>query len=188
MQIKYFCVQGTTITYEFSRKNVKNINIRIRSNGSICVSAPMRTSFNQVERFMQEKSEWILTNREKMFKNACIEFKNYSTEVCLAEFSDISDTFFPIFKEVLKNEKPTLKVRTMKTRWGGCNPSKKTITLNTRLMDVPKSAREYVILHEYVHFVHPNHQKPFHDLMAQLMPDYKQRRALLKCNFSQEEK
>ena len=47
-------------------------------------------------------------------------------------------------------------------------------------MGKPRAALEYVVLHEYVHFLHPNHQAGFHAEMARLMPDYLARRALLK--------
>ena len=68
----------------------------------------------------------------------------------------------------------------MKSRWGSCNPGKRVITLNKRLLSYPPEALEYVVLHEYVHFLHPNHQKGFYELLGRLMPDYAQRRALLK--------
>ena len=38
---------------------------------------------------------------------------------------------------------------------------------------------EYVVCHELVHFVHPNHSKAFYDCLATFLPDWKQRRARL---------
>jgi predicted metal-dependent hydrolase len=68
----------------------------------------------------------------------------------------------------------------MKTRWGTCNYIKKVITLNTRLFNFNKNIIEYVIMHEYVHFLHANHGKYFHEEMQKRMPDYKERRKILK--------
>ena len=44
----------------------------------------------------------------------------------------------------------------------------------------PREAVEYVILHEYLHFWYPDHGKYFHQAFDRLMPDNRQRRALLR--------
>ena len=90
-----------------------------------------------------------------------------------------SDRIYPLFARLLP-EKPELRVRWMKSRWGVCCPAKNRITLNKQLMGKPRAAMEYVVLHEYVHFLHPDHQAGFHAEMAKWMPDYRERRKLLK--------
>ena len=39
----------------------------------------------------------------------------------------------------------------MKTKWGSCNPVRRTIRLNTELVKKPKDLLEYVIVHETPH-------------------------------------
>ena len=53
------------ITYELNRKRVKNLNIRIRTDGSVSVSANSRVSVKEIERFMQEKAECIVNAIDK---------------------------------------------------------------------------------------------------------------------------
>ena len=53
------------ITYELNRKRVKNLNIRIRTDGSVCVSANSRVTITEIECFMQEKAECILNAVDK---------------------------------------------------------------------------------------------------------------------------
>lgn len=74
---------------------------------------------------------------------------------------------------------PKIKFRTMKSRWGSCIPAKMQITFNTRLLHCPKAFIEYVVLHELVHFIKPDHSKEFYTLISYYMPDYKKRIALL---------
>ena len=45
----------------------------------------------------------------------------------------------------------------------------------------PEAAREYVVVHELCHLVYMNHSKDFYALLAKILPDYKERRALLKA-------
>ncbi len=104
---------------------------------------------------------------------------SYTDEECQRVFGEVSDRIYPLFAAYLPAQ-PALRVRWMKSRWGVCHVAKNYITLNKQLMGKPRAALEYVVLHEYVHFLHPNHQAGFHAEMARLMPDYLARRALLK--------
>lgn len=75
---------------------------------------------------------------------------------------------------------PQLKIRDMKSRWGSCTPMKQSITLNKKLIHYPLEFIEYVVLHEFVHFIQPNHSKTFYYIIENYMPDYKQRIALVE--------
>lgn len=52
--------------YEFERKKVRNINMRIRPDGSIYVSAPKSVSDKAVERFMVSKKDFIIDSINKV--------------------------------------------------------------------------------------------------------------------------
>ena len=41
-------------------------------------------------------------------------------------------------------------VQRMKTKWGSCNPSARTIRLNTDLAKKPRECLEYIVVHELV--------------------------------------
>lgn len=51
---------GKSFIYEYERKRVKNINLRIRSDGSIYVSAPRYVSNSEVEAFLEKKKDFII--------------------------------------------------------------------------------------------------------------------------------
>lgn len=79
----------------------------------------------------------------------------------------------------LKTPEPTLRLRTMRSRWGSCQVHTGAITLNRRLLAAPPECIDYVVLHELCHCVQPDHSPAFHQLMTARMPDWKARRALL---------
>lgn len=79
---------------------------------------------------------------------------------------------------------PSLKIRTMKTRWGSCTPGKNTVTLNRRLLEAPRSCIEYVVMHELCHFIYPDHSRRFYALLSSLMPDWPKRKKLLEETVS----
>lgn len=167
------------VEYTLERKRVRNLNLRIASDGSVRVSAPPKMPQKDIEAFLTLKSDWIYKHRQSVLQRQNLP-PQHTKQECLELFTQISEQIFPLFSSLLGGKRPTLRVREMKTRWGVCNTVTKTITLNTRLADKPMAAIEYVVLHEYVHFLHPNHQEGFHAEMARLMPDYKQRRRLLR--------
>jgi predicted metal-dependent hydrolase len=70
---------------------------------------------------------------------------------------------------------PTLKIRAMKSRWGSASPSG-SITLNLRLIHVPKKLINYVILHELCHLKEMNHSSQFYDLLSRILPSWEQYR------------
>jgi predicted metal-dependent hydrolase len=70
-------------------------------------------------------------------------------------------------------------IQRMKTRWGGCNPDKGNIRLNSELGKKPVECLEYILVHELIHLLEPTHNERFHALLRQHMPTWKERRQLL---------
>jgi len=70
-------------------------------------------------------------------------------------------------------------VRDQKTRWGSCS-RRGTISLNWRLIQMPASVRDYIILHELAHLRHMNHSSRFWLEVERLCPDYPAAKCWLK--------
>jgi len=73
---------------------------------------------------------------------------------------------------------PTIRIRNMRSRWGSCS-SDGRVTLNLKLAMTPEAAIDYVVMHELCHLVHHDHSKRYYALLAQCMPDWRERRSLL---------
>ena len=74
-------------------------------------------------------------------------------------------------------------MRQMKTQWANCKVSDtriQTLTFSYNLAFAPIEAIEYVVVHELCHFIHPNHSGAFYAEVEKVLPDWKQRRELLK--------
>lgn len=102
----------------------------------------------------------------------------YLDEQCRSIFGEIILETYPIFQKY-GVPMPELRIRNMETRWGSCLAKKEIVTLNKRLLEAPRNCIEYVVMHEFCHFVHPNHSKQFYAFLTMLMPDWKQRKETL---------
>ena len=59
-------IDTETLSYTLERKAVRRINLRVRRDGSIGVSAPVRVPIAVIERFLSEHTEWIRAARERV--------------------------------------------------------------------------------------------------------------------------
>lgn len=75
---------------------------------------------------------------------------------------------------------PRITLKYMTSRWGSCTPSRSHISLSLRLIHFPPECLEYVMVHEYCHFLVGNHSKDFYREVEKLMPDYRKALAKLK--------
>lgn len=227
------CEDGD-IPYLLTRKSVKNVNLRIKPEGKVLVSANNSVPTDFIDAFIEKKQRYIFSalskyeEKKKLFQsvpNRYVSGESYDLlgkslrlkveankeenvytdgvyiflrvkdkddfrhkEIMMSKWLKQYQT--TVFEELLQEkyllfEKygvtyPTLKIRNMTSRWGSCQPKKGIITLNSKLIEAPRNCIEYVILHELVHFIHPNHSRQFWNFVAMMMPDWKERKEELE--------
>ncbi|MDF2865220.1 MAG: hypothetical protein K0R72_29 [Clostridia bacterium] len=79
--------------------------------------------------------------------------------------------------------RPKLKIRKMRSRWGSCNKSKNIVTINYELVKFSKDCLNYVMLHELIHFLVSGHNKLFYSYLSDLMPDWKEKKKILNEKY-----
>ena len=72
-----------------------------------------------------------------------------------------------------------IHLRTMTKKWASISTNGR-LTLNTQLLKLPEALSEYVIVHELVHILVPNHSKLFKGYMSAYLPDWENRQKCLK--------
>lgn len=177
---------GRVIPYELERKQVKNINLRIRPDGSVHVSASRRHTSKQIEALFTANEQMILRSLDKaeLLREKASSIKQVSRaaegKLCEAVISGFCRKYYPSFAAACKGRMPEIRYRRMKSRWGSCAPKPGVLTFNTRLAYVPEQCTEYVVVHEFCHFLYPNHSAKFYAAVAALLPDWKSRREELR--------
>ena len=54
------------ISFELRRKRVKNINLRVRADGSVCVSVPYHVAYAKADEFVKANGRFIFSALEKL--------------------------------------------------------------------------------------------------------------------------
>jgi len=75
-----------------------------------------------------------------------------------------------------------LIVRDLGRRWGSCTSASGRVRLHWAVIQMPAPVAEYVLVHELVHLVEPNHSSAFWDGVERLLPDYRERKAWLRTH------
>lgn len=178
--IKEIRLRDKTLKYDLQRKNVKNINLRIKPDGTVNVSAGKRVPQTVIDNFILSKSEFIFGALEKHVRIKALPQKPYfaENEIC-GVIIGMCEKAYPYF-EKLGVKYPEIKFRRMVSQWGNCHPKKGVLTFNINLMYAPPECIEYVVAHEFTHFLVPDHSGRFYAELSKVMPDWKLRRQRLK--------
>lgn len=166
-------------TYTLTRKKVKNLNLRIRTGGEIHISIPPRCPVQQADDFLREKSRWILDALRRREEREIEPLPLAAPEEQARLLHEALVRVYPLVQP-FGVAFPALKLRALKSQWGNCHWAQGYITLNIALARCPEELRDYVALHELVHFLHHDHGPGFYARMDELMPDWQQRRRALK--------
>ncbi len=74
-----------------------------------------------------------------------------------------------------------IHLREMRQKWASISTNGR-LTLNTELLNLPEALTEFVIVHELVHLIVPNHGKLFKGYMSTYLPDWEKRQQRLNMN------
>ncbi len=225
--MKRFIRMGTReLVYELERKNIKNINLRIRESGIVYVSAPLYVSEKVIEEFVLLHADWIFLHLDRIINvdleelfslkdggNITILGEKYilniesgDNNICgidgnklTVSLPDPNNTdsvkklIYALCEHILKEtldpicidvyEKyfenigipyPEIRIRKMKARWGSCHTQNNVIVFNKALIFVPKKCVEYVVCHEFTHFIHADHSPNFYNALGMIFPCWKE--------------
>ena len=167
--------------YTLVRSKRKTVALQINAEGELIVRAPMLYSERKIKKLIEKHREWIENKKEES-----IERKRNHPELLKEEsaaYKKQAKALLPAltkkFAAVMGVEYGTVKITSAQKRFGSCS-GKNNICYSYILMQYPIEAIEYVVVHELAHTVHHDHSRAFYDMIAEYLPDYKQREKLLK--------
>jgi predicted metal-dependent hydrolase len=76
-----------------------------------------------------------------------------------------------------------IQIRPMQTKWASVSTTGR-MTFDVGLLTLPKELGEFVIVHELVHLLVPNHGKVFKSFMHAYLPDWEIREKQLQVQYA----
>lgn len=173
-------------SYQIIRSKRRTMTLEICPDGQLIVRAPLRLSETKINRFVEEKSQWILKNLEKIQQR---ETEKESVEkLSPSERKQLQDKACQVFPaRVAYYAKKTgvtygqITLRQQKTRWGSCSAAG-NLNFNWLLILAPPEILDYVVVHELCHRKEMNHSEAFWKEVEKVLPDYRERKRWLKDN------
>ncbi len=145
---------GKTYPIRYEQSNV--VSLRLEEDALYCCGIqPNDARFSNL--FYHEAAKWMIPYLRTYRKQ-------WDKEIC----------------EVYQKPYPKMTLKYMTSRWGSCTPARSHIRISVRLIHYPLECLQYVLLHEYVHLLVPNHSKQFYDTVERYMPDWKKAKERLK--------
>jgi len=169
-------------TYELIRSQRKTLALEITRDCRVLVRAPMYASREHIDRFVAQHADWIAKHLERQRQRA----QQLPLSPTAEEITALKEQARSILPEKVAywSQKtgltPTgLKITTARRRYGSCS-AKNSLCFSCFLMNCPEEAIDLVVVHELCHIREKNHGPRFYALLEKFLPDYIERKKLLK--------
>ena len=171
------------VEYTLIRSSRRTLGLEITADLRIVVRAPKRCSQRQITDFVARHEDWIRDHLAIQQRRAAAAAARAVTPEQEAELRRRAAEYIPArvarYAPVVGVVPTGVKITSAQKRFGSCN-GKNSLCFSWRLMQYPTEAIDYVVVHELCHIHHHNHSAAFWAAVARVMPDYKQRQALLR--------
>lgn len=169
------------MTYELIRSNRRSVALEITRDGRVLVRAPRRMPQRDIDAFVDKHRDWLRSHlaKQQAWQSAHPEPTAQEQQALTERAKTVLPQKVAHYAAVMGLQPTGITITSARTRFGSCSP-KNRLCFSWRLMAYPEEAIDYVVVHELAHIVHRNHGPDFYALIAAILPDYKQRRAMLK--------
>ena len=166
--------------YTIKYSNRRTVSLMIK-DGALIVKAPYGVSRRYLDKVVSDHALWVERSIERQKKKEA-KF-NYLTDEDVIRLREKAKIIIrdrvEYYSKIMGLNYGRITITSAKTRFGSCS-SKGNLSFSYRLMLYPDEAVDYVVVHELAHLREMNHSKNFYKIIEQVLPDYKERRKLLK--------
>ena len=167
--------------YTLIRAKRRTMSLQLDRDGRAVVRAPYGVKKEFIDRFVAEHEVWLARAREKQQNRRLAHPEPTAAErkALLAQAREYLPMRVDYWSGIMGLTPTVLKITSARTRFGSCS-GKNSLCFSWRLMQYPREAIDYVVVHELAHIRHHDHSAAFYRFIASVMPDHEARRALLR--------
>ena len=171
------------IEYTLIRSDRRTLGLEITPDLTVVVRAPRRCRQPDIDRFVAAHGDWIDRHLEVQRRRQAARAARQVTPEQEAELRRRAVEIIPqrvaVYAARMGVTPTGVRITGAQKRFGSCS-GKNSLCFSWRLMQYPMEAVDYVVVHELCHIQVRSHGPDFYALLAQYLPDYKERKKLLK--------
>jgi len=176
----------TPLSYTIVRSRRKTMALQVTRDGQVVVRCPMRVSEKTAREFAESHRDWIEEHCRQVQER--MEHRLVFTEQEVKEYRKKARAVLGektrVWAERMGVTYERIAIRQQVTRWGSCS-GKGNLNFHWMLVLMPEELQDYVVVHELAHRKEMNHSDRFWRLVAEQIPDYRERRKRLRNYESQ---
>ena len=169
------------VSYELIRSDRRTLALEVTADCRVVVRAPRRAGQKRIDAFVSAHGEWIEKHLalQRRRRDNHPEPTEGERETYIRRAKEILPGKVAQYAAVMGLYPAGISVTGARKRFGSCS-GKNRICFSWRLMQYPEEAIDYVVVHELAHILHKDHSQAFYACVARVLPDWRDRRALLK--------
>jgi predicted metal-dependent hydrolase len=183
MKKRKISLGGRDIEYTLKKiRNAKSVRLAIHADGRFVISAPKWYPMYVINKFIEEKSQWILDKIKNIDfvefeRRSILEEEKYRRSIGLARA--VVKSRLEFFNRHYGFSYNRVSIKNQKTCWGSCS-QKGNLNFNYNIINLSEEQRDYVIVHELCHLQELNHSRAFWNLVSKTTPQYRKIREELR--------
>lgn len=157
------------------------LRLEISCADGLVVTAPRRLELSAIEKFIRNKADWVIARLDYFLsrprhqslgqgRRDYLANKEAARALVMSKLKQLNEYYGFSYKQI--------KIKNQKSRWGSCS-RRGNMNFNYKIGQLPETLADYIIVHELCHLAEFNHGGKFWRLVAQTIPDWRERRKIL---------
>ncbi len=168
--------------YTLLRSGRRTLGLEITTELEIIVRVPYRCTQREIDRFVAAHEGWIdkhlVIQRQRQQALAARQVTPEEEQALRRRAQEYIPQRVAHYSAIMGVTPTGIRITGAQKRFGSCS-GKNSLCFSWRLMQYPPEVIDYVVVHELAHIRHHDHSAAFYAFVEQVLPDHRQRRALL---------
>lgn len=168
--------------YEIIRSRRRTAALQVTKECRVVVRAPLRMPLWAIDAFVAAHQAWLeehLARQQARLAAAPPPPTPEEIEALKARAREVLPPKVDYYSRLLGLYPAGVRITAARTRYGSCS-GKNRLCFSCFLMNAPEAAIDLVVVHELCHIREKNHGPRFYALLGQYLPDYRERKKLLR--------
>ncbi len=174
---KQIKLHNREVAYTLKRsKRAKRMRLTVYCTGDFVVTVPNSLKSNTIDQYLIQKSRWVLEKIdffEGLKKNQPKAYEDMDSDTLKQKALELVEEKVKRFNRKFGFKFNKVAIKDQKTCWGSCS-KKKNLNFNWRIVLLPDHLADYIVIHELCHLKEFSHSRRYWNLLASVLPNYKE--------------